>query len=217
VTAADEAAEAILAGGLRDLTPEIPIVAEEEMARGATDPSAAAAELFWLVDPLDGTKEFIKKNGEFTLNVGLVQAGQPLLGVVAAPAIDTFWWGAMGHGATLRTGGEVLPIEARAVPAAGPVAMVSRSHGSPDEEAFLAAEGTAERMAAGSSLKFCRIAEGVADLYPRFGRTMEWDTCAAHAVLRAAGGHVTTRDGAPLTYGKPDFANDDGFIARGRG
>ena len=134
VTAADEAAEAILARGLRELTPEIPIVAEEEMARGATDPSAAAAELFWLVDPLDGTKEFIKKNGEFTLNVGLVQAGQPLLGVVAAPAIDTSWWGTMGHGATLRTGGEVLPIEARAVPAAGPVAMVSRRHGSPDEE-----------------------------------------------------------------------------------
>jgi len=94
--------------------------------------------------------------------------------------------------------------------------MVSRSHGSPEEEAFLSAEGAVERKAAGSSLKFCRIAEGLADLYPRFGRTMEWDTCAAHAVLEAAGGRVTTRDGAPLVYGKSGFANDDGFIARGR-
>ncbi len=216
VTVADQACEALLVAGLRELTPDFPVVAEEAMASGGAGADAAAAACFWLVDPLDGTKEFISQNGEFTVNVGLVQAGRPLFGVVAAPAIDTAWWGALGHGATLRVGGETRTIEARAVPAAGPVAMVSRSHGSPDEEAFLDSEGTAERMAAGSSLKFCRIAEGVADLYPRFGRTMEWDTCAAHAVLAAAGGSVSSRSGDPLGYGKPGFANDGGFIARGR-
>lgn len=215
VTAADEAAEAILAAGLRELTPEVPVVAEEEVAAGRV-PDVSGG-LFWLVDPLDGTKEFISQNGEFTVNVGLIENGQPILGVVAAPAIDTYWWGAAGHGAALRIMGEVRPIQARAVPASGPVAMVSRSHGSPDEETFLADQGTADRIAAGSSLKFCRIAEGEADLYPRFGRTMEWDTAAAHAVLRAAGGRVTTRSGASLAYGKPGFANDGGFIARGRG
>lgn len=216
VTAADEAAEAILVRGLRELTPEIPLVAEEAMARGDTTVDPATAEVFWLVDPLDGTKEFIKKNGKFTLNVSLVEAGRPILGVVAAPAIGAWWWGARSHGAVVRVDGETRTIEARCVPASGPVAMVSRSHGSPEEEAFLAAEGAGERKAAGSSLKFCRVAEGLADLYPRFGRTMEWDTCAAQAVLEAAGGRVTTRDGARLVYGKPGFANDDGFIARGR-
>ncbi|NBB70818.1 MAG: 3'(2'),5'-bisphosphate nucleotidase CysQ [Alphaproteobacteria bacterium] len=216
VTAADEAAERVLAEGLRALTPEVPVVAEEERARGASPEPDAVGELFWLVDPLDGTKEFIKKNGEFTLNVGLIQAGRPILGVVAAPAVDALWTGAAGHGASLRTAGEARAIAARGVPASGPVAMVSRSHGTPEEEELLAAEGTAERRKAGSSLKFCRIAEGMADIYPRFGRTMEWDTAAAHAVLAAAGGRVTTRAGAPLVYGKPDFANDAGFVARGR-
>ena len=215
VTAADEAAERHLVDGLRALTPDTPVVAEEERARGASPAPEAVGELFWLVDPLDGTKEFLKRNGEFTINVGLVQAGRPILGVVAAPAVERAWTGAAGHGASLRHGGEARAIRARPVPAAGPVAMVSRSHGTPEEEDFLAGEGTAARQEAGSSLKFCRIAEGVADLYPRFGRTMEWDTAAAQAVLEAAGGRVTSRDGAPLRYGKPDFANDGGFIARG--
>ncbi len=216
VTAADLAAEAILAEGLRALTPDIPVVAEEERAKGTSPDPGDVGALFWLVDPLDGTKEFLKGNGEFTLNVGLVHAGRPLLGVVAAPAVEALWTGAVGHGASLRQGGEARAIAARVPPATGPVAMVSRSHGTPEEEDFLAAEGVVARQAAGSSLKFCRIAEGVADLYPRFGRTMEWDTAAAHAVLAAAGGRVTTRAGAPLGYGKPDFANDGGFIARGR-
>ena len=216
VTAADEAAERVLAEGLRALTPEFAVVAEEERARGASPEPDAVGEFFWLVDPLDGTKEFIKQNGEFTLTVGLIQAGRPILGVVAAPAIGKLWTGAAGHGASLREGVAVRAIAARTVPATGPVAMVSRSHGTPEEEDFLAAEGTAERSMAGSSLKFCRIAEGAADLYPRFGRTMEWDTAAAHAVLAAAGGRVTTRDGLPLGYAKPDFANDHGFVARGR-
>ncbi|MEO1091016.1 MAG: 3'(2'),5'-bisphosphate nucleotidase CysQ [Pseudomonadota bacterium] len=215
VTAADEAAEAVLLAGLQALTPEVPVIAEEQVAAGQAPESVGTR--FWLVDPLDGTKEFISQNGEFTVNVALVDAGQPILGVVAAPAIDTYWWGALGHGAVMRTAGTTRSIEARALPAGGPVAMVSRSHGSPDEEAFLAEQGTASRSPAGSSLKFCRIAEGVADLYPRFGRTMEWDTAAAHAVLQAAGGKVTTRDGTPLRYGKPDFANDGGFVAQGRG
>jgi 3'(2'), 5'-bisphosphate nucleotidase len=214
VTAADRAAERLLVDGLRDLTPAVPVVAEEEMAEGHLP--GAVGDLFWLVDPLDGTKEFIGRNGEFTVNVGLIENGQPLLGVVAAPAIDTYWWGAMGHGAVVRRMGEARAIRARPLPATGPVAMVSRSHGSPDEDAFLRAAGAVDRIAAGSSMKFCRIAEGEADLYPRFGRTMEWDTAAGHAVLRAAGGRVTTRDGAPLTYGKPGFVNDRGFVAHGR-
>jgi len=216
VTAADEAAERVLTEGLRALTADAPVVAEEERGRGASPDPEAVGELFWLVDPLDGTKEFIKQNGEFTLNVGLVQAGRPILGVVAAPAIDALWTGAAGQGASVRTAGEARAIAARAVPPNGPVAMVSRSHGTPEEEDLLAAEGTVERRQAGSSLKFCRIAEGVADIYPRFGRTMEWDTAAAHAVLAAAGGRVTTVAGAPLVYGKPDFANAAGFVARGR-
>ncbi|MFP4362102.1 MAG: 3'(2'),5'-bisphosphate nucleotidase CysQ [Alphaproteobacteria bacterium] len=216
VTAADEAAERVLVEGLRGLTPEIPVVAEEERAKGLSPEPAAVGEIFWLVDPLDGTKEFIKKNGEFTLNVGLIHAGRPILGVVAAPALEALWTGAAGHGASRRAGGEARAIEARPMPASGPVAMVSRSHGTPEEADFLAAAGAVERLMAGSSLKFCRIAEGVADLYPRFGRTMEWDTAAAHAVLAAAGGRVTSRDGAPLGYAKPEFANAHGFVARGR-
>ena len=119
VTAADEAAERVLVEGLRGLTPELPVVAEEERAKGASPEPGTVGELFWLVDPLDGTKEFIKKNGEFTLNVGLIQAGRPILGVVAAPAVDALWTGAAGHGASSRQGGEVLAITARPVPVAG--------------------------------------------------------------------------------------------------
>lgn len=215
VTAADEDCEAIILAGLAELTPDIPVVAEEQVAKDGAP--VAVGQRFWLVDPLDGTKEFIKKNGEFTVNVGLIENGKPVLGVVAAPAIETYWWGSLGSGASLRVDGAVRAIEARAKPGAGAVAMVSRSHGSPDEEAFLAGEGASERMPAGSSLKFCRIAEGIADVYPRFGQTMEWDTAAAHAVLAAAGGRVTDRSGAPLAYGKPAFRNADGFIARGLG
>jgi 3'(2'), 5'-bisphosphate nucleotidase len=219
VTAADEAAEAVILAGLATLTPSIPVVAEETVAAGRI-PTLDDGP-FWLVDPLDGTKEFISKNGEFTVNIALIEGSEPVLGVVLAPALGKVWWGARGHGAMVREGGTLdggggaapRGIAVRPKPER-PVAVASRSHSDPQTEAFLDEAGATERISAGSSLKFCLVAEGKADLYPRFGRTMEWDTAAGHAVLSAAGGRVTTRDGAPFLYRKPGFENP-GFIARG--
>ena len=214
VTAADEAAEAVILAGLATLTPSIPVVAEETVAAGRI-PTLDDGP-FWLVDPLDGTKEFISKNGEFTVNIALIEGSEPVLGVVLAPALGKVWWGARGHGAMTLDGEDgAAPrrIAVRPKPQR-PVAVASRSHSDPQTEAFLDEAGAAERISAGSSLKFCLVAEGKADLYPRFGRTMEWDTAAGHAVLSAAGGRVTTRDGAPFLYRKPGFENP-GFIARG--
>jgi 3'(2'), 5'-bisphosphate nucleotidase len=212
VTAADEAAEAVILAGLADLAPEIPVVAEEEVAAGRV-PGLDSGP-FWLVDPLDGTREFLSRNGEFTVNIALIEDRRPVLGVVTAPALDKAWWGAAGAGAWARDEGGTRPIAARPRPLRGVVALASRSHGDAETDAFLASEGVAGRINAGSSLKFCLLAEGVADLYPRFGPTMEWDTAAGHAVLAAAGGSVSTRDGAPLLYQKPGFRNP-AFIARG--
>lgn len=213
VTVADEAAEAVILAGLAELTPQIPVVAEETVAAGCIP--ALDDGPFWLVDPLDGTKEFISRNGEFTVNIALVDGREAVLGVVLAPALGKVWWGARGHGALAceAAGGEARPIAVRQRPAR-PVAVASRSHADPQTEAFLDEAGVAERISAGSSLKFCLVAEGRADLYPRFGRTMEWDTAAGHAVLSAAGGRVVTRDGAPFLYRKPGFENP-GFIASG--
>jgi 3'(2'), 5'-bisphosphate nucleotidase len=213
VTAADEAAEAVILARLAELTPDIPAVAEETVAAGHA-PEVDGGP-FWLVDPLDGTKEFLSRNGEFTVNIALVQAREPVLGVVLAPARGQAWWGARGKGSTVRDAhGNAHPIAARKAPPAGLVAIASRSHRDPETQAFLDQAGVAECISAGSSLKFCLVAEGKADLYPRFGRTMEWDTAAGHAVLAAAGGRVTTRDGAPFLYRKPGFENPP-FIARG--
>ena len=212
VTAADEAAEAVILAGLAGLTPSIPVVAEETVAAGRIP--ALDDGPFWLVDPLDGTKEFISKNGEFTVNIALIEGGAPVLGVVLAPALGKVWWGAVGHGAMMRDEAGERPIVARARPAEGAVAVASRSHSDAQTEAFLDAEGVAERISAGSSLKFCLVAEGRADLYPRFGRTMEWDVAAGHAVLSAAGGRVTTRDGAPFRYRKPGLRSRKGAPAR---
>ena len=213
VTAADEAAEAVILARLAELAPDIPTVAEETVAAGHVPDIADGP--FWLVDPLDGTKEFLSRNGEFTVNIALVQAREPVLGVVLAPARGQAWWGARGRGATTRDAqGSARPIAVRKAPPAGLVAIASRSHRDAETQAFLDQAGVAECISAGSSLKFCLIAEGKADLYPRFGRTMEWDTAAGHAVLSAAGGRVTTRDGAPFLYRKPGFENPP-FIARG--
>ena len=212
VTVADEAAEALILEGLAELTPEIPVVAEETVAAGHV-PELGDGR-FWLVDPLDGTKEFLSRNGEFTVNIALIEGREPVLGVVFAPALGKVWWGARGAGAMLRDAAGERPIAARPRPASGIVAVASRSHSDAQTEAFLDQMGVAERISAGSSLKFCLVAEGRADVYPRFGPTMEWDTAAGHAVLRAAGGQVTTRDGAPFTYRKPGFRNPE-FIARG--
>lgn len=222
VTDADERAEAILLDGLAGLFPGVAVVAEEASSRDGAPTSCPAT--FLLVDPLDGTREFLARNGEFTVNVGLVMDGRPTLGVVHAPALGATWLGAEGGGARVARaairdmpGADAFaPIAARHAPAAGLCAVASRSHADPETEAYLATLGVAHRRSAGSSLKFCLVAEGEADVYPRFGPTMEWDTAAGHAVLAAAGGSVTKPDGSAFTYGKAagGFRNG-GFVAWG--
>jgi 3'(2'), 5'-bisphosphate nucleotidase len=212
VTEADEAAERVILAGLAELTPDIPVVAEEAAAKGGL-PELRSGR-FWLVDPLDGTREFLSKNGEFTVNIGLVDDGVPIMGVVTAPAKNLAWWGASGQGSCRREGSDVSDIRVRARPASGVVAVASRSHRDADTDAWLAAQGITDTVSAGSSLKFCLVAEGKADAYPRFGTTMEWDTAAGHAVLLAAGGRMSTVAGEPFRYAKPGFKNP-GFIAEG--
>ncbi len=220
VTAADEAAEREILAALPTLLPDVPIVSEEAAASGQVPEVHGAGNKsgrFWLVDPLDGTKEFLSRNGEFTVNIALIERGRPILGVVYLPTMGTTYSGIAGSGARKRgTRSATQAIAVRPAPADGVIVLASRSHGDGSAlDAFLADHNVAERRNAGSSLKFCHIAEGIADLYPRFGRTMEWDTAAGHAVLCAAGGAVTMLDGADLMYGKPGFANPH-FIARGR-
>jgi 3'(2'), 5'-bisphosphate nucleotidase len=216
VTEADEAAEAFILGALNTLTPDIPVVAEEAMAAG--EQPVIEGNRFWLVDPLDGTKEFISRNGEFTVNIALIEDGQPAAGVVHAPALAMTWAGVCGEdedgnktsgrAVFAETDKPVMDIRAREIPPEGAVVVASRRHGSGQElDDFLAKYKVADRVSAGSSLKFCLVASGRADLYPRFGRTMEWDTAAGHAVLLAAGGQVCTMDDEPLDYGKPGFEN----------
>lgn len=205
VTLADEAAERIILPRLRELTPEIPVVSEEEVAAGIGP--ATVGHRFWLVDPLDGTKEFLKRNGEFTVNIALIEDGQPVLGIVVAPALGQTYLGAAGRAVLADAEGE-RAIACRAVPPEGLTVVGSRSHADTAAmEAFLHGRRVAAFRAAGSSLKLCLIAAGEADLYPRFGPTMEWDIAAGHAVLVAAGGCVTQLDGSPFTYGKPGFRN----------
>ncbi|WP_181705705.1 3'(2'),5'-bisphosphate nucleotidase CysQ [Chthonobacter rhizosphaerae] len=213
VTEADQRAEAVILEGLRRIAPGIPVIAEEESAAGR---QAEIADRFILVDPLDGTREFVSRNGEFTVNIALVEGGAPVAGVVYAPALGRLYVGAKGEGAFAATvtGGvrsSFEPIAVRPRPAAGLTAIGSRSHGSPETATFLAPLPVAEFVSTGSSLKFCLVAEGKADLYPRHGRTMEWDTAAGDAVLRAAGGAVVTFDGRPLAYGKRRQAGDVDF------
>ncbi|MGE5537367.1 MAG: 3'(2'),5'-bisphosphate nucleotidase CysQ [Gemmatimonas sp.] len=215
VTEADLAGERIIMPRLQALLPDVPVISEE--AQAGPHAIATVGSCFWLVDPLDGTKEFVARSGDFTVNVALVEDGRPTLGVVSIPAMGTIYTGAgpgTAHGGSI--GGPLRPIAARKVPADGVVVLSSRSHdNSADIEAFLKTYKVAARQPVGSSLKFCRIAEGAADLYPRFGPTSEWDIAAGQAVLEAAGGTVTTFDGAPMRYGKKGFLNP-GFVARGR-
>ncbi len=214
VTEADHAAEAIIVAGLRAAHPEIPVIAEEEVAAGRV---TAASACFWLVDPLDGTREFAGGGNDFAVNIGLVRDERVVLGAVGVPSTGEMFGGIVGQGAWKRQNGRQTPVIAREPPAEGLTVLASRHHG--DQEtlnAFLKGRRVARQMNFGSSLKFCRLAEGVADLYPRFGRTMEWDTCAPQAVLEAAGGVVLTLDGQPLRYGKPGWENPH-FICWGRG
>ncbi|MBP7062853.1 MAG: 3'(2'),5'-bisphosphate nucleotidase CysQ [Ferrovibrio sp.] len=215
VTDADEAAEAVILAGLAQLCPGVPVVAEECAARGEIP--AIGNGPFWLVDPLDGTREFIKRNGEFTVNIALIEQGRPRLGVVLTPVDGRAYLGTPGGARRFRdaTDQNGEPIQARAMPAEGADVLLSRSHPDPELAEWLAGQKVRRRLEAGSSLKFCRIAEGAADLYPRFARISEWDTAAGQAVLEAAGGSVRDWQGRPLLYGKPDFRNP-GYLARGR-
>jgi 3'(2'), 5'-bisphosphate nucleotidase len=213
VTQADLDAEQIILAVLRQLTPDIPVVAEEEVSAGRMP---EVGDRFWLVDPLDGTREFLSRNGEFTVNIALVQDRRPILGVVHAPARGLTFTGFLPGHATRQEGDEpVKRIAVRTPPDEGLTVVASRRHGSVEErEHFLEGRTVASRIACGSSLKFCVVAAGEADVYPRFGRTMEWDTAAGHAVLAAAGGRLTTTDGKEFLYRKPGFENP-GFIAWG--
>jgi 3'(2'), 5'-bisphosphate nucleotidase len=212
VTAADEKAEALIVPALEALAPGVPVVAEEAVAAGRVP---VVDSLFWLVDPLDGTKEFISRNGEFTVNIALVADGVPVLGVVLAPAIGRLFAGVAGVGAWTEDESGRRPIRCRAVPDEGLTVVASRSHGDAAAlDAFLAGRPVARLANAGSSLKLCLVATGEADLYPRLGRTMEWDIAAGHAVLAAAGGRVDCLDGRALRYGKPGFDNPH-FAASG--
>ncbi|MDH3194845.1 MAG: 3'(2'),5'-bisphosphate nucleotidase CysQ [Hyphomicrobiales bacterium] len=208
VSAADRHAEDIIVAMLARAFPDIPIVAEEAVAAGRVP---EFGKEFFLVDPLDGTKEFIRRNGEFTVNIGLIENGVPVAGVVLAPALQRVFVAAEGRAfagsvdADCSKVADLAAISVRQLQNA-PVAVASRSHLTPETEAALKKAGAAERRSIGSSLKFCLVAEGEADFYPRLGPTMEWDTAAGDAVLRAAGGKVTTTDGAPLTYGKTQVA-----------
>ena len=219
VTIADDTAEAIILAALALLAPGVPVVAEEAAAAGHVP---EVGDRFFLVDPLDGTKEFIQRSGDFTVNIALVEHGSPTLGVVYAPAKSLIYVGDTASSRAWRApqkpwdgadDGEFSAIRVRRV-TTGLTAVASRSHATPETDAYLTQWEIAERVSVGSSLKFCLVAEGAADLYPRAGPTMEWDTAAGHAVLIAAGGRVLGVDGAPLVYGKPRFFNP-GFVASG--
>ena len=204
LTQADLLAHALIAGELAGLTPGIPVVSEED---DASQRHRLTTGQFWLVDPLDGTREFMARNGEFTVNIALIRDGRPVLGVVHAPALAQTYWGSHGAGAWRCTAaGTPEPI--RVVPPHQPLRVVaSKSHLNQETQAFIAALGPHQLVQAGSSLKICRVAEGLADVYPRLGPTCEWDTAAAQAVLEAADGHVLGPGGTPLHYGKPDKLN----------
>ena len=214
VTDADEAAERIIVAELARIAPDITIVAEEAAAHKAPD---AGSRCFWAVDPLDGTKEFVKRNDEFTVNIAFIADRRPVLGVIHAPALG-LTYSAAGAGTAMcqERDAPARPIAARTAPGDGVVVISSRSHRTDAElERFLPDLKVKARLVCGSALKFCKVASGEADIYPRFGPCSEWDTAAGQAILEAAGGSVTTLDGGAFLYGKPGFENPD-FIARGK-
>ena len=214
VTDADEAAERLIVAGLATLQPALPVVAEELMAGGA---APQTGRVFWLVDPLDGTKSFIQGRDDFTVNIALVEDRRPVLGVVYAPATHELFAGVVGSGASQsHDDGPARPIRCRVPPADGLDVVVSLMHDRQEDiQALLAGRPVRNIRQLSSSSKFCLVANGTADIYPRRGPTNEWDTGAGHAVLLAAGGRVETHDGKELLYGKPDFRNP-GFTALGR-
>lgn len=212
LTAADKGAHELIAAALATLTPDIPVLSEE------SGPEVMAERLgwsrYWLVDPLDGTKEFVARNGEFTVNIALIEDGKPVWGLVYAPVPDRLWYGGKGLGAWRidESGTAAIKTHAHVEGEAWKV-VGSRNHLSQATRDYLAPLGEIELVSMGSSLKFCIIAEGGAELYPRLAPTCEWDTAAAQAVLEGAGGTVTQLDGEPLRYNKPDILNP-WFVAK---
>lgn len=214
VTEADHAAEAVLLARLSTLTPDIPIVSEEQVAAGHRPDYSGG--LWWCVDPLDGTKEFVNRTGEFAVSVGLIAEGYPVLGALHVPVQGLAYLGGQAFGTWRIEGADRRKIHMRPPPADGLTAMISRSHRDGAEaDAALAARGVIKTVSCGSAWKFGLIAEGAADLMIRYGRTCEWDTAGGQAIIEGAGGTVQTLDGARLTYGKPDFGNS-AFEVRAR-
>jgi 3'(2'), 5'-bisphosphate nucleotidase len=214
LTQADLASHRVICDALARLTPNLPLLSEES-ADIAFDTRSSWSE-YWLVDPLDGTKEFINRNGEFTVNIALIRDHEPVLGVVYVPVSGVTYAGVAGAGATRQSGSDAAePIRVR-VPCANPLRVVgSRSHANPRLQQHLKKVGNYELVSLGSSLKFCLLAEGQADLYPRLGPTSEWDTAAAHAVVLAAGGQIVTLDNHPLQYNRKESFLNPEFIVFG--
>ena len=209
VTAADLAAHEVIVPWLEAFTPKIPVISEES---GIPDYEERKDwEAFWLVDPLDGTKEFIKQLDEFTVNIALIEEGKPVLGFIYVPALDVIYWGGKGYGAYKIENGKQQSITSEKSRKEDPLTVsVSRSHGSEKQEAYLSQLNVANRISAGSSLKFCLVAEGKADIYPRLGPTMEWDVAAGDAIFR-----YSAKEGehdSPLIYNKPDLKNEEFVI-----
>ncbi len=219
LTEADHAAHALITARLRALTPDIPVLSEESAAVGYEE--RAAWTRLWLVDPLDGTKEFVKRNDEFTVNIALIENCQPVLGVVLAPALRVVYWACRGQGAFKQaSGGAHQPIHARRYAGGKATVAVSRSHPGERLAGFLQSvarrQGPPETLAMGSALKMCLVAEGMVDVYARFGPTSEWDTAAAQCVVAQAGGRLTDFEGHALAYNKPSLLNP-WFVASGAG
>ena len=220
VTAADDAAEAVICDGLKALLPGVPIIAEEAASRHKPDMAIGQGGGYFLVDPLDGTREFVAGRDEYTINIALMGAGSPVLGLIAAPALGLLWRGIVGSRAErMALGGgassQPAPIRTRPRPSRDAVIMLSRSHLDARTRAYVDDLAPAKVLQCGSSLKFCRVAEAAADLYPRLAPTRDWDVAAGHAIVKAAGGEVTAPDGSPLRYGTPDLAIP-AFIASGQ-
>jgi len=211
LTLADKESNKIIEAGLKQITPNIPIISEE--GKDVLYPERKNWNEFWLVDPLDGTKEFIKRNGEFTVNIALIRNGVPVLGSIYAPAFEVLYYGDKSTGAYKSAKGKTEKITVK-TSKDKIVAVGSRSHGAPEEQEVLLKYGVTDVVTTGSSLKFCLLAEGSADLYYRHGPTMEWDTAAGQAILEAAGGRVLKPDMQPFTYNKATLLNG-GFLALG--
>ena len=214
LTEADLASHHCIIDGLKRLTPDVPVLSEES-AHLVGEVERRGWTRLWLVDPLDGTREFVKRNGEFTVNIALIEDGVAVFGVIQQPVTGALWHGTPGEGAFRREGDTDARIQCRR-PAAAPLRVAaSRSHRDARTEAFMARLGEIEPMAQGSSLKFCRIAEGAMDVYPRFGPTSEWDTGAGQAIVEAAGGLVVDPRGRPLRYNQRDTVLNGDFLAVG--